>query len=153
MVKWSEFVASGSGGLNQPKLHTPTSGSIDAVIQQVLKEVAEEAENMQFDNTAQFLDGSSWRPIGVKNFNAEVYKKIRDVYDLAVSFDSSMEVVGKIHDIIIAYQRSAILTKDEMVFLNQMYKLLSFEAKYHKDKQTTIGAITTILGELNGKKD
>ena len=160
MVKWNEFVVSGSGGLSQQTPRFPYE-NFGELIKEVLKEVAVESEKVGFSAPSKHdddldvarLGGSSWRPIGVQNFNAEVYQKIRDVYGLAVSFDSSMEVVSKIHEIIIEYQRTAVLTKDEMIFLNQMHKLLSFEAKFHKDKQTTIGAISNILGALNDQKD
>ena len=85
--------------------------------------------------------------------NQEYTKRIEEIRALALRIDdpSRGELVSAIQDTYMSYKDTGILTKEEMVFLNRAYKFLTFEAKYHPDKESTIGRINEILGGRNGK--
>jgi len=124
MVRWSEFIASGSF----------TSGSLHDIIKETALNASKKALHDAFT------------PMTI---NEEYVKRIKEIQELAIRFND-VSSIDAIQNIIYSYRDTGVLTKNEMEFLNKLYKLFTFEVKYHKDKQTTIGRITEILGGLNG---
>lgn len=90
--------------------------------------------------------------VKVTHLNKEYFDKICEILNLAVSFEKDEyvhELTTRVTEIKVSYESTGVLTKDEMLFLNRAYKILVFESKFHKDKQTTIGLVYKLLGELN----
>lgn len=135
MVEWSKWLD------NKNAMHTQ---SLDGVTAEVgLKALLNNSQEVPRE--AVVFDSAG---------GATVYpylQRIKVILRLAARFDPNMDAVIKITDIHNDYVRTGILTKKEMEFLNRMYLLLSHVEKTHPEKETTIGHISTILGELNGK--
>jgi hypothetical protein len=154
MVRWSEWLSAMSGSMQVSVSGSYPDGSyipgvgtvgVDPGLSGADKTVVASIEHVPSDTPHENVIVK----VG-PTLNEGYYTKIHEILDLAINFDSTSESVSQIKDILSEYVRSGVLTKEEMLFLNRMYKLFTFEAKYHPDKQTTVGRIKEILGGLNG---
>jgi len=131
MVKWSEFAISGSFGITPGGL-SYTSGSFDTAPIVVLSTTPHET---------------------VANLNEEYVKKIDEILALSVGYDDTGNAGIKVMEIKIRYTATGELTKQDMEVLNELWKILTWEQKFHSDKQSTVGKIKKLLGSINDDTD
>lgn len=81
--------------------------------------------------------------------NEEYVKKIDEILEVVIAFDKEGEARSLAMDIKTRYQKSGVLTKQDMQVLNKLWNIFIFEKKFHPDSETTLGKLKNFLGGLN----